>query len=431
MGRTGTRCRASERRPTVEALESRQLLSTLVKVADPGDGFDVLDHATAARAKFGVDGSGLAAAVIDTGVDYDNPALGGGLGPGKKVEDGYDFADDSADPIATTSQHGTAVAGILASDDPSRPGVAPGADVVALRVFGDSDDGDFSKVADALQWVVENHAKDNITVVNLSLSDGSNNTIDTFSDDGGVGQRIATLVDDLTALNIPVVVAAGNSFSGQQGTGFPSILPGTIGVTATVGGSKLATDAQRLGPIGGASATALAAPGVGLTAPVNESDVATVEGTSFAAPQVSGAILLLQQIYEQRFDTLPTVSALEGWLKAGSIPVHDATTGLTIGRLDILKAAEQIPAAPGASAPSGRSTSLWNGPSRRRLTSPGRKKPPSRRRRPTPRGSPRRSEAAGPQNHASRHNRRPISPTDPGPIGEETPTGRPSREDRR
>ena len=44
----------------------------------------------------------MTVAVIDTGVDYNNPALGGGFGPGDKVIAGYDFADDTTNPMATT-----------------------------------------------------------------------------------------------------------------------------------------------------------------------------------------------------------------------------------------------------------------------------------------------------------------------------------------
>ena len=40
----------------------------------------------------------MTVAVIDTGVDYNNPALGGGFGPGDKVIAGYDFADNTANP---------------------------------------------------------------------------------------------------------------------------------------------------------------------------------------------------------------------------------------------------------------------------------------------------------------------------------------------
>ena len=44
------------------------------------------------------DGTGMTVAVIDTGVDYNNPALGGGFGPNDKVIAGYDFADNTGDP---------------------------------------------------------------------------------------------------------------------------------------------------------------------------------------------------------------------------------------------------------------------------------------------------------------------------------------------
>ena len=50
----------------------------------------------------------MTVAVIDTGVDYNNPALGGGFGPGYKVIAGYDFADDTGQPDgdALAARHG-------------------------------------------------------------------------------------------------------------------------------------------------------------------------------------------------------------------------------------------------------------------------------------------------------------------------------------
>ncbi|HKM55726.1 MAG TPA: hypothetical protein VJY33_20140, partial [Isosphaeraceae bacterium] len=70
-----------------------------------------------------------------------------------------------------------------------------------------------------------------------------------------------------------------------------------------------------------------------------------VEGTSFATPLVTGAVVLLQQIYQSRFGTLPTVQQVTSWLEQGSNPIHDSVTGLTINGLDILKAASLIPSA--------------------------------------------------------------------------------------
>ena len=69
--------------------------------------------------------------------------------------------------------------------------------------------------------MIDNHAQYNITAVNLSLSDGNNYASNWFAQDGGVGQQITGLIDQLDALNIPVIAATGNSFNGQQGDGLP------------------------------------------------------------------------------------------------------------------------------------------------------------------------------------------------------------------
>ena len=97
--------------------------------------------------------------------------------------------------------------------------------------------------------------------------------------------------------------------------------------------------------------TDLAAPGEGMVAPTGDSGYSSVEGTSFATPLVTGAVVLLQQIYQARFGTLPTVNQVTQWLEQGSDPIYDPVTGLTIGRLDIPKAAGLIPAATSSPAP--------------------------------------------------------------------------------
>ena len=140
------------------------------------------------RSTYNVNGTGMTVAVIDTGVDYNNSALGGAFGPGYKVVAGYDFADNSANPMATTSQHGTAVAGLIGSDDPSDLGVAPGVDIVALRVTDSTNTASLTSIANALQWVINNHAQYNITAVNMSLSDGNNYAQNWFASGGGVGR---------------------------------------------------------------------------------------------------------------------------------------------------------------------------------------------------------------------------------------------------
>ncbi len=309
--------------------------------------FDPVVGAAAARQLYNVDGTGMTVAVIDTGVDYNNPALGGGFGPNAKVIAGYDFATNTPDPLATASQHGTAVAGLIGSSDPADLGVAPGVKIVALRVTGADNTASLTSIASALQWVVNNHSQYNITVVNMSLSDGGNYAHNWFAQDGGVGEQITNLIGQLQALNIPVVSATGNNFTGQQGEGFTSIVAGVISVTATdITGTQLMPDAQRLGAVTGMGAmTDLAAPGEGMVAPTGDSGFSSVSGTSFATPLVTGAVVLLQQIYQARFGVLPTVTQVTQWLENGSDPVYDPVTGLTIGKLDIPKAAALIPAA--------------------------------------------------------------------------------------
>lgn len=70
--------------------------------------------------KAGIKGKGIRIGIVDSGIDYRHPALGGGFGPGFKVEGGYSFVDDlgakllSSDPLSTCllGGHGTHVAGV-------------------------------------------------------------------------------------------------------------------------------------------------------------------------------------------------------------------------------------------------------------------------------------------------------------------------------
>ena len=185
----------------------------------------------------------MSVAVIDTGVDYNNAALGGGFGPGDKVIAGYDFADNTSNPIATTSQHGTAIAGLIGST-PLLIWACAGGQYRWPHVTDNTNTASLTSIANALQWVINNHSEYNITSVNMSLSDGGNYAQNWFAADGGPGQRI-TDVAQLTSMNIPVIAAAGNSFNGQQGEGFSAIVAGTISVTATDLSGNLLSNAQR------------------------------------------------------------------------------------------------------------------------------------------------------------------------------------------
>ena len=100
--------------------------------------YDPIIGAASVRSTYGVQGSGMTVAVIDTGVDYNNPALGGGFGPGNKVIAGFDFADNTSDPMATARSMVPPIAGLIGSDDANDLGVAPGVNIVAFRVTDSS-----------------------------------------------------------------------------------------------------------------------------------------------------------------------------------------------------------------------------------------------------------------------------------------------------
>src|SRR3954463_2195920 len=121
-----------------EPLESRVMLA-----GEPGGAFAKLIKQAAAIGHYpNINGSGQSVAIIDTGVDYKHPALGGGFGPGFKVEAGWDFVDNDADPMDPDG-HGTGIAGIIAANDfvyagNRYRGIAPNAKIIALRAMDDS-----------------------------------------------------------------------------------------------------------------------------------------------------------------------------------------------------------------------------------------------------------------------------------------------------
>jgi subtilisin family serine protease len=88
-------------------------------------------------------GSGIAIAICDTGIDTSHPMLGNGGSPifNSKVIGGYDTGDSDSDPrphATLGNAHGTACAGIAAVDIGSTGdyigGVAPGAKLYAVKI---------------------------------------------------------------------------------------------------------------------------------------------------------------------------------------------------------------------------------------------------------------------------------------------------------
>ncbi|CUA76593.1 Minor extracellular protease vpr [Rhizoctonia solani] len=179
-------------------------------------------------------GKGIKIGIIDSGVDYMHPALGGGFGPGKKVIGGYDFVGDNYtgrsgtpppapdnDPREQCNGHGTHVAGTIGAN-PNNPwnisGVAYEAEINAYRVFG----CDGSVPDDILIDSLLRAYKDGNDVITLSLG-GPDGWTEAVS--GVVASRIAEKGRIVT-------IAAGND--GQYGSWYASG-PGTGRSVISVG----------------------------------------------------------------------------------------------------------------------------------------------------------------------------------------------------
>ncbi|CAN0426132.1 unnamed protein product, partial [Hapterophycus canaliculatus] len=187
-----------------------------------GDGHSLLDQAARIGAATGLNGYGQTIAVIDSGIAYDHYAFGdnsggGGFGPGYRVVGGWDFAENDADPYddAPSGYHGSHVAGLVGGmadtiDGDTFRGVAPGADLVALRVFDDAGNGNLAWIESSLQWVYDNHDSFEFPITTVNLSLGTELT------DANRDYAYGMLEDELQALfekDILVFAAAGN---GQQ-----------------------------------------------------------------------------------------------------------------------------------------------------------------------------------------------------------------------
>src|SRR5437764_3272919 len=83
----------------IEAFEPRLLLAQVPTHWSPQA---LLIRQDQALSNFpAINGAGETIAVIDSGIDYLHPVLGGGFGPGHKVIAGYDFVDNDPDPFPT------------------------------------------------------------------------------------------------------------------------------------------------------------------------------------------------------------------------------------------------------------------------------------------------------------------------------------------
>jgi subtilisin family serine protease len=261
-----------------------------------------------AQSELGYTGAGIKVAVMDTGIDYDHPDLGGCFGPGCRVAFGYDLVGNAfnADPTSAAynpvpvpdpdpddcNGHGTHVAGIVGANG-AVVGVAPEVTFGAYRVFGCAG----STTADIMLAAMEMALVDGMQVLNMSI--------------GSAFQwpqyPTAQAADRLVNKGMVVVASIGNSgANGLYSAGAPGLGSKVIGV-ASFDNSHVALNTFTVTPAGlsigyANAAGSLLAPTFGSLplaksgTPTTANDACLVGGISpFTAGQFTGQAVLIRR----------------------------------------------------------------------------------------------------------------------------------------
>lgn len=228
-------------------------------------------------------GQGVKIAIIDSGAATTHDNLHG-------IRAGFDVINKKTNPDSwdqDTLGHGTHCAGVIAAADIASGirGFAPDAEVHACKLFPG---GQVSQLIDALEYCIDKQ----IDVVNLSLGGAE------------VSEALEQQIIRARRAGIACIVAAGNSGGAVQ---YPASSPNVLAVAAIGKLDEFPTDsyhAQTLdsnvdaygyftakfscfGP-----QVAVCAPGVAITSCVPPNNFAAWDGTSMAAPHVTGLAAL-------------------------------------------------------------------------------------------------------------------------------------------
>ncbi|KKT42284.1 MAG: hypothetical protein UW30_C0001G0009 [Candidatus Giovannonibacteria bacterium GW2011_GWA2_44_13b] len=207
--------------------------------------------------------------VIDTGISTSHPDLVANIKGGQN----YVKLKGMIDPTKWNDDngHGSHVAGIIAAlnNTSGVVGVAPQADLYAIKVLDRNGSGYTSDVISGIGWAVSN----GIQVINMSL--------------GCACDTVALHNAVINAVNNGVVVVAAAGNSATSPVIYPAAYPEVIAVSATDSNDNLASWSAR-GP-----EIDVSAPGVSIYSTYKGTSYKTLSGTSMASPHVAGSAALV------------------------------------------------------------------------------------------------------------------------------------------
>jgi subtilisin len=222
-----------------------------------------------------IDLSSIHVAVLDTGIDSFHPDL--------NVVAEKDIVGETSGNYAKGTDpngHGTHVAGTIGAlaDGEGVAGVAPGISLHAVRVLSSNGSGYYSDIIAGLEYVLENPE---IRVVNLSLGGPKSNQTEPMKE----------ALQRLEDAGIIVCIAAGNE---AQNTN--NVAPAAYNYGIVVSAYDVSANGNTLSDRGFAwfsnygTAVDIAAPGVSINSTWPGGTYTPLDGTSMAAPHVTGAV---------------------------------------------------------------------------------------------------------------------------------------------